>query len=148
MRIYIDVCCLNRPFDDQSLDRIRIESEAVLAILNRCLYDWVLVGSEAIDYEISKIPDNERKTGVKVLSAISRDKVTVNENILRRASEFENIGLKALDALHLACAEKSAEIMLTTDDEIVKKVMANNSLVKVRVENPVRWLMEVTENEG
>ena len=69
----MDVCCLNRPFDDQSQDRIRIESEAVLAILNRCLYDWELVGSEAIDYEISKIPDDERKTGVKVLAAISRN---------------------------------------------------------------------------
>ncbi len=144
----MDVCCLNRPFDDQSQDRIRIESEAVLAILNRCLHDWALVGSEAIDYEISKIPDDERKTGVKVLAAISRDRVTVNESMLRRASELENIGLKALDALHLACAEKSAEVMLTTDDEIVKKVMVNDSLIKVRVENPVRWLMDITENES
>lgn len=148
MRIYMDVCCLNRPFDDQSQDRIRIESEAVLAILNRCLLDWVLVGSEAVDYEISKIPDHERKTGVKVLAAISRNRLTVNESMLRRASELENIGLKALDALHLACAEKSAEVMLTTDDEIVKKVMVNDSLIKVRVENPVRWLMEITENES
>ena len=144
----MDVCCLNRPFDDQSQDRIRIESEAVLVILNKCLNDWILVGSEAIDYEIFKIPDDERKKGVKVLATISKDKVTVDESILRRASEFENIGLKAIDALHLACAEKSVEVMLTTDDEIVKKVKANNNIVKVRVENPVRWLMEVTENES
>jgi predicted nucleic acid-binding protein len=148
MRLYIDVCCLNRPFDDQSQDRIRIESEAILAILNKCLYDWTLVGSEAIDYEIFKIPDDERKKGVKVLAAISREKVTVDESILRRASELENIDLKALDALHIACAEKSVEVMLTTDDEIVKKVKANNNIVKVIVENPVRWLMEVTENES
>lgn len=144
----MDVCCLNRPFDDQSQDRIRIESEAVLAILDRCLHDWALVGSEAIDYEISKIPDDERKTGVKVLATISRDRVTVDESIFRRASELETVGLKALDALHLACAEKSAEVMLTTDDEVVKKVMVNGSLIKVRVENPVRWLMEITENES
>src|SRR3990170_5573410 len=134
MRIYMDVCCLNRPFDDQSQDRIRIESEAVLAILNRCLHDWALVGSEAIDYEISKIPDDERKTGVKVLAAISRDRVTVEESILRRASELENIGLKALDALHLACAEKSAEVMLTTDDDIMKTTRANTNLFMIRVE--------------
>ena len=144
----MDVCCLNRPFDDQSQDRIRIESEAILVILNKCLYDWTLVGSEAIDYEIFKIPDDERKKGVKVLAAISREKVTVDESILRRASELENIGLKGLDALHIACAEKSVEVMLTTDDEIVKKVKANNNIVKVIVENPVRWLMEVTEHES
>src|SRR3989304_9124852 len=135
MRIYMDVCCLNRPFDDQSQDRIRMESEAVLAILNRCLHGWTLVGSEAIDYEISKIPDDERKTGVKVLAAISRDKVTVDKSILIRVSEFENIGLKALDALPVACAEKSTEVMLTTDDEIVKRVMTNNNLFTIRVEN-------------
>jgi len=37
IRVYMDVCCLNRPFDDQSEDRIKMESEAVLMILNRCL---------------------------------------------------------------------------------------------------------------
>lgn len=33
MRIYLDVCCLNRPFDDQTQDRIHLEAEAVLTIL-------------------------------------------------------------------------------------------------------------------
>ena len=35
-RIYLDVCCLNRPFDDQRQDHIRLEAEAVLLILGRC----------------------------------------------------------------------------------------------------------------
>jgi len=34
MRIYLDVCCLNRPFDDQTQERIHLESEAVLIILS------------------------------------------------------------------------------------------------------------------
>jgi hypothetical protein len=49
MRIYLDVCCINRPFDDQTEERIRMESEAVLAILKRCLSEWTLIGSEAIE---------------------------------------------------------------------------------------------------
>ena len=36
MRIYMDVCCLNRPFDDQTKAKILIESDAVLAILSKC----------------------------------------------------------------------------------------------------------------
>jgi len=36
MRIYMDVCCLTRPFDDQSQERIKLESESVLMILHRC----------------------------------------------------------------------------------------------------------------
>ena len=55
MKIYMDVCCLCRPFDDRTQDRIRIESEAVLTILSRCSEDWILVGSEAIDFEVSSI---------------------------------------------------------------------------------------------
>jgi len=147
MRVYMDVCCLNRPFDDQTQDRIRIESEAVLAILNQCMDDWILVGSEVIDYEISKIPDEERRRKVEILASISKEKVIVDDNIIKRALELEKIGLKPIDALHVACAEKSADVMLTTDDDIVKKVKANKNLIKVRVENPVRWLMEVLESE-
>lgn len=41
MRIYLDVCCLNRPFDDQSQDRIHLEAEAVLAIIKQVEQgDW------------------------------------------------------------------------------------------------------------
>lgn len=42
----------------------------------------------------------ERKRGVKVLASISRDNVIVDETVLRKAYQLENIGLKALDALH------------------------------------------------
>ena len=28
MRLYLDICCLKRPFDDQTQPRIRMESEA------------------------------------------------------------------------------------------------------------------------
>jgi len=143
----MDVCCFNRPFDDQTQDRIRIESEAVLTILSRCMRDWILIGSEIVDYEISKIPDEERRRKVKILASILKEKIIVDDDIVKRALELEKIGLKPIDALHVACAEKSADIMLTTDDDIVKKVKANKDLIKVRVENPLRWLMEVLESE-
>ncbi len=83
---------------------------------------------------------------MKILASIKRESVIVDLDIIRRASDVERIGLRAVDALHIACAERSADVMLTSDDEIVKKVKANKSLIKVRVENPVKWLMEVTES--
>lgn len=50
MLIYLDVCCLNRPFDDQTQERIRLEAEAVLLILERCQAGtWWLLGSEAVE---------------------------------------------------------------------------------------------------
>lgn len=33
MKVYLDNCCYNRPFDDQTQERIHLESEAILMIL-------------------------------------------------------------------------------------------------------------------
>lgn len=60
--IYLDVCCLNRPLDDQTQERIRLESEAVLLILARCQScEWQLLESEAIEEELEGTPDVARK---------------------------------------------------------------------------------------
>ncbi len=145
MKIYLDVCCLNRPFDDHSQDRIRLESEAVVTILERCqIGNWHLVSSEIVDIEISKIPDPDRRYKVKILATIRQAFITVDEFIEARAMELEGLGFKAYDALHIACAERSgSDVFLTTDDSLVKKALQNKDISRVRVENPVKWLMEV-----
>ena len=101
MRIY-DVCCLNRPFDDQSQERIRLESEAVLMILHRCeICEWVLVGSEVTELEISRIADPDRRAKVERVCFIAKVRVTVD-----RALELGNMGFRSFDASHIACAER------------------------------------------
>ncbi len=66
MRVYMDVCCLNRPFDDQTQERIRLEAEAILLILNRLRSrGWQLAGSEVIQFEVEQIPDPERAERVR-----------------------------------------------------------------------------------
>jgi hypothetical protein len=35
MKLYLDSCCYNRPYDDQTQERIHLEGEAVLAIIHR-----------------------------------------------------------------------------------------------------------------
>ncbi len=58
MRIYLDSCSLQRPLDDQTQARIRVETEAVLAILAATQAgDIVLLNSEALEYEMWRIPD-------------------------------------------------------------------------------------------
>ena len=65
MRIYLDVCCLNRPFDDQTQDRIHLESEAVILILKRVRSgNWEWISSEAVDFEVRQTPDAERRRRV------------------------------------------------------------------------------------
>ena len=142
MKIYLDVCCLNRPFDDQSQERIRLESEAVLAILGRSK-TVTLLSSEIVDIEISKIPDEDRKQKVMLLSSISRVNIVIDDEIIGRAKELNQMGFKSFDAFHIACSEKGeADVLLTTDDHLLKKAASQGHSLKVRLDNPLRWLME------
>lgn len=146
--IYLDVCCLNRPFDDQSQERIHLESESTLAILARCSpREWQLLGSEAIDLEIAQISDPDRKQQVLLLISIAKVKIVVTEQIEARAVNLMQLGFKDLDALHLACAEAgNANVFLTTDDRLQRLAVKQRNLLKVEAENPVTWLLKVTAN--
>lgn len=123
MKIYLDACCLNRPFDDHAQDRIRLESEAVLSILTQSkTKKWLLLNSEIIDIEISKIPDSDKKQRVGILSSLLKPLILIDENVEKRAIALEDLGFESYDALHIACAEKGkANILLTTDDKFLNK---------------------------
>ena len=57
-RVYFDSCCLNRPFDDQSQARIRLETEAVIHLLRGVEGAKIIwINSDAIVYEVLKCPD-------------------------------------------------------------------------------------------
>lgn len=149
MKIYLDVCCLCRPFDDQLVPRIRYESEAVIAILNRCSRDWELVWSSVITYEVSKIIDHQKKHYVNSIAAKTTTNILVDRSIKDRAALFKGWGVKAVDALHVACAEKAgATVFLTTDDMLKNIMCLHSDTVSIRVVNPAVWYEEVTGNES
>lgn len=149
MRIYLDVCCLNRPFDDQTQDRIHLESEAIILILKRIRSgNWEWVSSEAVSFEVEQTPDAERKHRVNCLIRYADSSVLLEEPIINRASKLKEIGFGAYDAVHLACAEHcDADIFLTTDDKLLRLARENSRQLKIKVYNPLIWLKEVIENE-
>jgi predicted nucleic acid-binding protein len=133
---------LNRPFDDHSQERIRLESEAVITILGRSK-TLTLLTSDIVDLEIYKIPDEDRKQKVILISSIPKMNIDIDDEIISRAKELNKMGFKSFDAFHIACAEKGqADALLTTDDHLLKKAISNRESIKVRIENPLRWLME------
>lgn len=143
MRIYLDVCCLCRPFDDQSLVRVHLESEAVLSILSLIeTGKYKLVSSDAIYYEIENILVQEKRRKVEMFLPLAHNRIESNLRIEKRAEHLIHFGLRALDALHIACAEEGgSDVFLTTDGHIIKK--AKQLKFKLEVANPVDWLMEV-----
>ncbi|MCI5207445.1 MAG: PIN domain-containing protein [Candidatus Electrothrix sp. ATG2] len=138
MNVYLDNCCMNRPFDDQSDRRIRFESEAVKVILSLCEQRrWHNIAQ----LEIDQVPDEDRRKKLQLLSGQSDDVITIDKTISSRAKELEGKGLQAFDALHLACAEDGADVFLTVDDKLLKQALDIDDL-KVPVNNPVVWLMK------
>jgi predicted nucleic acid-binding protein len=142
----MDVCCLNRPFDDLTQDRVYLEAEAVLSIISHCESgEWTLLESGVIDYELSKATDYERLENVRALYASASERVFLNDQAENRAELFLKNGLKPFDSLHLGLAEAcGADVFLTTDDRMLKA--AARLEVKIKMANPVSWLMEVMKN--
>lgn len=99
--------------------------------------------SQIIDLEISKIPDEDRKQKVILLSSILKMNIAIDDKIVSIAKELNKMGFKPFDSYHIACAEKGqADVLLTTDDHLLKKAASKSKLLKVKVQNPLRWLME------
>ncbi len=143
VKVYLDVCCLCRPFDDQKNPRIHLESEAVKEILTRCTRDWTLVASDAVTFEISRIPDRTRMKKVQNLADLAKEHVPLSPAVTRRYHELTGMGIDAPDALHLACAESAGAVLLTTDDVIIRIIKRQSHQIPIDVRNPVEWLMEV-----
>jgi len=146
MNIYLDVCCLCRPFDESPSNKIIIESDAVLAILKECESQWQLINSEVITHEISKIPDNEKKLQVQRFLERSSQYIELNTGTINRAKRLWEQGIDTYDALHLSCAYESQAIFLTVDKVLIRKMQQIHEDINYNITNPVKWLMEVNND--
>ncbi len=146
-KIYLDVCCFNRPFDEQEQLRIRLETEAILEIISKCKSgDWELIGSIVLESEIEQTRSPTRKEELRESLLMAKTKILVTQEITTRAIELSGLGFKPYDALHLACAENNADVFLTTDDRLLAKTLTYQDNLRVAVYNPVTWFVEVTTN--
>ena len=144
-KIYLDTCCLNRPFDDQTQTRIRLETEAVLAIFSQIETDeWNWVGSDVLKDEVEQIPDTQKLSRVNLLLDFIDENIEIGESEIERARNLQKKGFQLFDALHIAFAESAkADVFLSTDDRLLKLAKRLSNDLKIRVENPLVW---VTEN--
>ena len=140
MRVYLDNCCYNRPFDNKTQERVHIEAKAILKILanSKSGSDDIIIGSSVLRKEINNIKDEEQKIDVMAMYTQAVDEtVELNANIINQAKEImEQANIKKMDALHLSCAIFSnSDIFLTVDDKLIKA--CNNLNLSMRVINPI-----------
>jgi len=149
MRIYLDVCCLNRPFDKLDQERVRREAEAVKGIMLRIGRGvWHGVRSTVADVEIGQIPDTDRLIEVGLMAGDLKEVVVPDDTDLARALEFRGMGFGAADSLHLACAESAkVDVFLTTDDALLRMASRFSGRLTIKVENPATWFKKVMCDE-
>lgn len=143
MKIYLDTCSLQRPFDAKNQVRILLESEAVLGILSYVELKKVkLISSDALIYEIENIPSALRRYNAKSILNLADIYIKVNSKIEKRAVYLITFGIMPLDALHLSLAEYSkADYFCTCDDKLISK--AKKLIAKTKIVTPIELIGEI-----
>jgi predicted nucleic acid-binding protein len=116
--------------DDQTQPRIRVESEAVLALLNVVQSGGiVLLNSEALEYEMRRIPDKMRRNEVIAVLALAEERLELTEATVALAESLEKKGIDPMDAVHLAFASVAkADYFTSCDDKLLKKAQTMEKL--------------------
>ena len=139
IRLYLDNCCLNRPYDDQTNLNIHLEAEAKLFIQNEILENnYELAWSFMMDYEIAANPFYDRQWAFMQWKNIAVLDIEPEEKILMSGREIMQKNIKQKDAIHIACAIKAeCDYFLTTDRKIVHK-----NIPEIKLINPLDFIRQ------
>jgi predicted nucleic acid-binding protein len=144
MKLYFDVSCLNRPFDDLRQARVRLEAKAVERLVEQIdagLHEQV--SSEMAILEISAMSDLQRRGHVRALLPGPADIMELTPVIYGRAEVLQRLGFKPADAVHVSAAEAAgADVLLTCDDRLLRIGRRVKARLRVRIANPLDWLRE------
>lgn len=145
-KIYLDTCCLNRFFNPQLQTRIRQETQAIDTILlNFDAQNWYWIASSVLRFEINQTPDLEKRAELRRMLRRAHETILAGTTEIARSEALELLGFKHYDALHIACAESGgADVLLTTDDRMLRLAKRYHAELRVRIENPYTWLQEIS----
>ena len=145
MRIYLDHCAYNRPFDDQRNIKIQLETSAKLFIqdqIRQGKYD--LVWSYMSDFENSYNPYIENRNSIQAWEYVAIFRCKSSEKILLLGNSIIKKGIRINDALHIACAiESQCKYFITTDIGLINKEIDNINII-----NPIDFIRKMEEDNA
>lgn len=146
MRVYLDLCCLKRPFDLQENPVIRLQAEAVLSILALQPGTVEVVQSPALVLENSLNPDQARRDAVALWLSEAAAVAPNEADLSVRIDELVAKSFKSFDAFHLASAELSGvEVFLTVDLQLLRLAARVSADLHVAVMDPVQFIEEISQ---
>jgi predicted nucleic acid-binding protein len=141
LKIYLDNCCYSRPFDDLTNQKNALEAKAVEDIIVRARERAVeLYNSAAVDYELYKISEENKKNQVEDLyNLLDLEYVEHSQEIETRVDELEKQNVHHMDAYHIAYSEKAnVDYLITTDKQML--TAGKKSDTKIKIINPIEFI--------
>ena len=144
MRIYFEMCSLQRPLDDKTQLRVLLEAQAVLAVLALCESGMAeTVASDVLVFECDANPNASRRDFADRLIAKATHFIRLSPQIEANAQSLIDAGIKTMDALHLASAvAANASYFCTCDDRFLKKARSLDTML-TKVVSPLELASEL-----
>lgn len=88
-------------------------------------------------------PSMERRVEAETVLSLAVTSIEIDDAIVCRARNLVVLGYGPLDALHLAAAESAgSDVLLTTDDRLMKRTTRKLGNLQIPVRNPLSWIKE------
>ena len=147
MRVYLDMCCYNRPYDDQSQIKVSLETQAKLHIQDLIQKKRLeLVTSYMLRYECGQNPYEMRRKAIMQfvdMHTMAYVGLERKDEIESMAVEIMNTGVKFKDACHVASAiYAGCEYFISTDVRLLKY-----HTKEIRMVTPIEFVMEMEDGE-
>ncbi len=143
MRIYLDNCCFNRPFDDQTQLTIHLETQAILAIQEKIITgEYSFVWSYMLSFENAQNPrDLPRKEIARWRKYAKEPIIQESPFLLQEAKRLIGMGVPLKDAIHVASAIiGECDFFITTDKKLLNKLSGTS---KIKSVNPIKFIEEM-----
>ncbi len=144
MKIYLDLCAIQRPLDTPNQVRIVLEAEAVLGIIAFCDSGQAeILSSEALLYESDQNTLAIRREHTSAVLLKAKTIIQLTTDAKDRAENLMKYGIKPLDALHLSLAEAGkADYFCSCDDRLLRNAKKVKDLM-VKAINPIDLVQEI-----
>ncbi len=145
IRVYLDNCAYNRPYDDQSQPKIELETQAKLKIQRMIKAHQIELASSYMSlYECGENPDTSKAELItKFINHQSSVFVSLRNQaaIEEKAREIMETGIKFKDACHIASAIMAkADYLISTDIRMLK--YKTNEIILL---NPIEFFTHTPE---
>ena len=140
--VYLDNCCYNRPYDDQSQPKVQLETQAKMLIQKMIIDKKLdLIYSYVSEYENSRNSNDYNRSSILDFfrNAVIYVDYSHKDEIQAEMNEIMKTGVKKMDALQVASAIiGKSDYFLTTDKRLLKYQSD-----KIRIINPIDFVRDV-----